>query len=435
MLKHQKNIPRQWFTFVGIFVVVVIVFFAISQATNLRVATVYHGPNPNTQLITRPDGGSVIKESMLGVPVLVDTQTVPIITLKQSQDNVKVQPGVKTAEYGIAAGGGLVYFGQDELEQYFKSLKSLGVQWVRWDADWSVVQKDGPASYHWEKTDRVAEITKKYDINSVIIITYAPDWAVSSSCKSKSHCEPADPKEFGRFAGEVAYRYRGLVSYWEIWNEPNYTFFWGPKPDAEKYSMVLKEAYLEIKKINPSAVILSGGLASSGDEKDGSISPFAFVTSLYELGANKYFDALAIHPYTYPASPSYKAWWNRWQEILPIRKLMINNGDETKRMWITEFGAPTGGHGRPYYYNQLSNFKYGYDYVYEKTQRDLLVDATNFYRQNADWLGPFFWFSLKDIGNKNDDTENFFGLIRYDGSIKPAYEVLKNIIASSTLKK
>lgn len=433
MSKYKKNIPLGRMIFIGIFIVVIsVISTTFIQWVRLGESLEYHGPNPDTKLIARANEGVASEDSIWGASVAVAPQTAPVIISKQSQDNAKVQLGIKTAEYGIAAGGSLVYLGQNELEQQFKSMKSVGVQWVRWDVDWSVVQKEGSTSYHWEKTDRVAEAAKRYDINSVAIITYTPDWATSSSCKYKPHCEPSDPKEFGRFAGEVVSRYGGSVAYWEIWNEPNYTFFWGPKPDVKKYTEVLKEAYLEIKKVNPSAVVLSGGLASSGDDKNGNISPFTFVSSMYELGASKYFDAVAIHPYTYPASPSYRAWWNRWQEILPIRKTMINNGDEAKRIWITEFGAPTGGPGQPHYYNQLNNFKYDSDYMTEKSQRDLLVDATNFYRQNADWMGPFFWFSLKDRGSKKDDTENFFGLIRYDGSEKPAYQVFKNIIASST---
>lgn len=337
-----------------------------------------------------------------------------------------------TPEYGIAAGGGLVFLRQDELEQYFLTLQSLGVQWIRWDIDWSVVQPKNSKDYEWGAADRVAFTAKRYGINSLGIITYSPKWAISPTCSAKSHCEPANPKEFGYFAGEVALRYKNTITHWEIWNEPNYAFFWGPKPNVEKYAEVLKESYLAIKKANSSAVVLSGGLASAGDKGDGSIPPLTFTRGLYELGANEYFDVVNIHPYTYPASPHHNVWWNRWQEILPMRKLMVDNGDSIKKIWITEFGTPTGGPGRAYAVNQVNNFKYGDDFMYEGAQVSIMKEAVNFYQQNLDWMGPFFWYSLKDASNKRDDAENFFGLLRYDGSKKPAYEVFKKIIASST---
>ena len=59
------------------------------------------------------------------------------------------------------------------------SLQSLGVQWIRWDMDWSVVQPENSVNYKWEGVDRVAIIAKQYGINSLGIITYTPKWATS----------------------------------------------------------------------------------------------------------------------------------------------------------------------------------------------------------------------------------------------------------------
>ena len=155
------------------------------------------------------------------------------------------------------------------------------------------------------------------------------------------------------------------------------------------------------------------------------------MSTLYASGANQYFDAVALHPYTYPALPSFKAVFNYWQEILTVRKLMIDNGDEAKKIWITEFGAPTGGPGHSYNTNQLNGFEFGVDFMTEGAQLEILTEASEFYHQYAEWTGPFFWYSLKDNSNETDTSENFFGLLRSDGSKKPAYDVFRNIISSS----
>ena len=69
--------------------------------------------------------------------------------------------------------------------------------------------------------------------------------------------------------------------------------------------------------------------------------------------------------------------------------------------------------------------------MYEKAQVDIMKESIDFIRKIlTGW--DHFWYSLKDASNKKNDTENFFGLLRYSGSKKPAYEVFKNIIASST---
>lgn len=387
---------------------------------------VYHGPNPSTDSIFSSSEVEGIGN---------DESEDFVVNLKENVDNVmmetqEIKPK-SVPDFGIAAGGWLVNYDQDELNHYFELLSALGVRWVRWDIGWNLVQPENAERYDWEGTDRVAETAKRYNIKSLGIITYSPRWASEKSCNRKSQCAPADPVQFGTFAGKVAERYRGSIEYWEIWNEPNFVNFWSPKPNAKKYAEVLKEAYIAIKSANPEALVLSGGLASTGNEKDGSISPTSFMRVLYEEKANQYFDAVALHPYTYPASPQYRAWWNRWQEILPIGKLMIENGDRGKKIWITEFGAPTGGPGSAFGSNQLNSFAYGTDYMSEKAQKDLLLEASEFYKKHVDWMGPFFWYSLKDNNVKRDTPENFFGLLRHNESKKPAYNLFQELISQS----
>lgn len=365
-------------------------------------------------------------------PVLVQTPLsaiLPANIIKQPQVQVKDQSVKKVKEYGIAAGGGLTYLDQNSLNQYFNYLQLLGVQWVRWDIDWSVVQPNGPANYLWDGPDRVTATAKKYGINSLGIITSTPKWAADQACSADFGCAPADPKSFGHFAGQVALRYKNSVSYWEIWNEPNHSIFWKPKPDAKKYAEVLKEACLEIKKSNPQSFILSGGLSSTGNEPDGRISPLTFMQVLYASGYNQYFDGVALHPYNLPLSLKNNKGWNGWQYVSSVRQLMITNGDPAKKIWVTEYGAPTGGPGIVHDINQL-DFTYNSDYMSEVAQQEMALQVTTFYSQNIDWMGPFFWYSLKDGGTNRDTPENFFGLLRFDGSKKPAYDAYQNAIVS-----
>jgi hypothetical protein len=108
---------------------------------------------------------------------------------------------------------------------------------------------------------------------------------------------------------------------------------------------------------------------------------------------------------------------------------MIDNGDAAKKIWITEYGAPTGGPGASKTLNQWL-FIYGFDYMSELAQQQMLQNVMTQYVQDKSWMGPFFWYSLKDNGTKMDDPENFFGLLRHDGSHKPAYDTFKSIISS-----
>ncbi len=358
-------------------------------------------------------------------PAPVDANAAKTATLPKISTPVSVPA---TTGLGIAAGGGLAYLDQSDLDRYFNDLSALGVKWVRWDVDWNVVQPNSAAVYEWDSIDRVQATADRYSIQSLAILTYTPPWARSGACKGDPHCAPADVAAYGRFAGTAAARYKGRIDNWEVWNEPNFTFFWKPQPNVTAYAALLRQAYGEIKASNPNATVLSGGLAASGDEDDGSLSPITFMQGIYTQKSNTSLDAVSLHPYTFPAMPSYKAWWNRWQQIDPIRSLMVQNGDSGKKIWLTEFGAPTGGPGVGYTANQLNDFKYGKDYMQEAAQQTLMQEALQGYWDREAWMGPFFWYSLKDESQNTGDPENFFGLLRYDGSKKPAYTTFQNAI-------
>ena len=95
---------------------------------------------------------------------------------------------------------------------------------------------------------------------------------------------------------------------------------------------------------------------------------------------------------------------------------MIANGDTDKKIWLTEFGTPTNGPD-PHWF------------VSENQQSQMVSDVIQLYKTYS-WAGPLFWYTLKDTGAIPDNNENFFGLVRYDGSTKPAFQTLKDLTSS-----
>jgi len=57
----------------------------------------------------------------------------------------------------------------------------------------------------------------------------------------------------------------------------------------------------------------------------------------------------------------------------------------------------------------------------------MVTDAMNTYK-TYQWAGPLFWYTFKDNGTDLGTNENFFGLTRADGSIKPGFTTLQKII-------
>jgi hypothetical protein len=86
---------------------------------------------------------------------------------------------------------------------------------------------------------------------------------------------------------------------------------------------------------------------------------------------------------------------------------MTDNGDAAKQIWMTEWGAPTNGPS-------------GSGYVSEAVQADMIRDAFQLVKTYP-WAGPLFVYRYNDLGTSNSTIENFFGLVRFDNSKKPAW--------------
>jgi exo-beta-1,3-glucanase (GH17 family) len=113
-----------------------------------------------------------------------------------------------------------------------------------------------------------------------------------------------------------------------------------------------------------------------------------------------------------------------------IRTIMQANGDSGKQVWVTEYGAPTSGPGDGASLSTYSD-KQDAGHVDEEFQSYILKSAiTSISKQ--DWVGGFFWYSYKDLGTDTDDTENFFGMLRADGSKKPAYQTIKEVLGTNS---
>jgi polysaccharide biosynthesis protein PslG len=194
-----------------------------------------------------------------------------------------------------------------------------------------------------------------------------------------------------------------------VWNEPNTVNYFHPRPDAIRYGMLLAATYRAIKAVEPDATVLSGGLAPAEDNgKD--IAPLSFLRSMYSTGANRYFDAFAIHPYTYPALPNDPSTseWNTAQRMWQMRDVMVAGGDAGKSVWITECGAPTGT-GRRAVSEQLQ----------AETLRMILATA-----ENTPWIAGAYVYSMRDSGTDLGDIEQNFGILKHDFTAKAAYDVV-----------
>ena len=100
-----------------------------------------------------------------------------------------------------------------------------------------------------------------------------------------------------------------------------------------------------------------------------------------------------------------------------LRSVMTANGDGEKKIWATEFGAPTDGPAG--------------SFVSEGTQAKMISKAYSTWR-GYDWAGPLFTYQGRDLGTSTDTSQNHFGLLHSNWSPKPAYDAYRQAVAAAT---
>ncbi|MFC4128051.1 beta-xylosidase [Nocardia rhizosphaerae] len=307
---------------------------------------------------------------------------------------------------GISGGHSWLQLGAAELDKQMGLVAETGATWVRIDIDWSVIEPVR-GSQDWSATDRAVRAARAHGLSVLAILTYAPAWASPHGGEGGSKAVP-QPVLFGRFVGDAVAHYRDQISHWEVWNEPNAGAFFAPRPDVAVYAHLLRQAAEAVRARQPHGQVIVGGLAPALDDgRD--IAPTTFVETLYALGAGKDFDAIAVHPYSYPELPDSASWYNAFTNLMRIRRIMDANNDGAMQLWPTEFGAPTGAGARA---------------VSEQTQAEIIDQGLGMAAAIHD-VGPVFVYSLVDAGQDPHDVEDNFGVLRRDYTEKPALAVVR----------
>ncbi len=309
----------------------------------------------------------------------------------------------------------LYWLNLTDLNKRVADYKALGVRWVRFDFDWSVIQP-APGTYNVDAYDRVVRVLNKSGIQVLGLIAYTPSWA--NGGQSTKFFPPTDPKQFATFAGYLAGRYGRMgVHAWEIWNEPNLGQFWGPAPDPTAYAALLRQTYPVIKRQDPRAIVITGGLAQPGNSAT-TMDALQFLQVLYGSGARPYFDAVGNHPYSAPQMPADTGYtnWNRMFATSPsMLSVMQQYSDGGKQIWVTEYGGPT----------------YGSDVwgtTMTESQQAAMVTQTLQLAAGYAWAGPVFWYNYRDFCAyaPGASTECYYGIVRSDGTAKPAYGAFRD---------
>ena len=246
---------------------------------------------------------------------------------------------------------------RDTWFQLMVRTKQLGVTWIKVQADWSALQPDGPADFGpaFRLFQLNIEQAKKDGFKVMISVAKAPPWARSSTVEAGP---PDDPQLLGNF---LAFMLEAVKPEWvdaiEIWNEPNLHREWaGTIPfSGEGYMQLFGPAYGAIKGVAPDIQVIAAALAPTGGTPGLTIDDRVFLQQMYDAGFAQFPDVvLGIHPYGWGNPPDERCcdegedqFWDDdphfffLDTIDAYRRIIAENGDAGRRMWITELGWAT----------------------------------------------------------------------------------------------
>ena len=256
-----------------------------------------------------------------------------------------------------------------------------GVRWVREDVHWYRIQRTPQAAY-WDYYDRTFMQLHAQHINILGVLGHAPGWATAEMSDNPygiSFYAP-DPDLFASWAAKTVARYRGIIHYWQIGNEPDNAFFWRPHPDPHAYATLVRRTVAAIARVAPEVRIVAAGT-----------NPYdaTFLIHAAQAGLWNDIDIVAIHPYVNPAPPNGEG---ITASVAYLAPLFARYG--TRPVWVTEIGWGSGPSDRdPAGINDAAQ-----QATYLRQVVPLLWHAG---------VELVFWYALKD------EAHNPYGLIAW----------------------
>jgi polysaccharide biosynthesis protein PslG len=249
------------------------------------------------------------------------------------------QAAAPSAFYGVMAA-------QDPSSSEIARMGAGKVGTLRISFVWGAVQPTESSALNWDYYDAIIGAAAQQGVRVLPTVYGSPGWVASS---------PNHPPT-GRFNGPfrafvqgAAQRYgangtfwsenpsipRLPVTDWQLWNEMNSPSFWFKKPNPKQYVQLLKVFNSGIKSGDPSAKVILGGLFRTPRIQNG-IPLDRYLPGIYRAKGKKYFDAVAMHPYSTTPNDALRA-------VRETRKVMARFKDKKAKLWITEVGWATGG--------------------------------------------------------------------------------------------
>ena len=195
---------------------------------------------------------------------------------------------------------------------------------MRWHAF-----ENSPGVYNFPVADSVIYAHRSKGFKTLVNIKsgnvfYTGNWNIAPTTAQELEA-------FGIYVEKIAERYTGLGLYYDIWSEPEIPYPWEPVLSGEQFAAIVQKARESIRKHDPTATIVTGGILGYG------YSP-GFINSFLEHGGFYDIDAFGIHSYNLVQYESVKYIESMGESLLVTKSVFETNNIEYPSIWDTETG-------------------------------------------------------------------------------------------------
>jgi hypothetical protein len=242
------------------------------------------------------------------------------------------------------------------LDQQMALMARSGVETVRMQFTWPGIER-APGVYDWANSDRLVASAARHGLNVLANVWTTPQWVSSNPDHPVFwRYPPRDPGRYAELMRQFVLRYgpqggfwaanpsvpRVPIREWQIWNEPMAPWFWARRPWQRSFTQLLKGAYRSIHSADRKAKVVAGSLVAVGGSsvKRGGYTQMDGIRDLYRAGAKRFFDVVAVHPFTNNPKSVSDTVWRTLEIVRRVRVQMRRHGDRRKPIILTELTWP-----------------------------------------------------------------------------------------------
>lgn len=277
--------------------------------------------------------------------------------------------------------------------------RDAGFRFARADLLWERVERGG--AYRFQAYDALMNALEARGMGALLILDYGhPDHG------GKVPRNAEEIAAFGRFAEAAASHFKGRNVRYEIWNEPDIVQFWPPKPNAQEYAALLREAVSAIHRADPAAKVVSGGV-SRLDLK--------FLRKAIDPSVAANLTAIGVHPYP-KADPEKMG-----PELEKLREWARQSFGERLEIWDTEWG---------YSSTNSTGSTQGNGHSGEARLRQARLAVREMLTVWSVGFPLAVWYDLQDDGADAGNPEQNYGLLDANGAEKPAMQAVRTVMTA-----